>query len=272
MCSTTQNREFTQLRATAAPHRTKWSVVHSSIDVLCSMHGIKFKPTTGTNHAASRGMHDQRTAWVLICFGNLITNHFIQIARRQFSDTQLLHLYLRKNKKIKWKKCIISLLRIESRLAVSFPFSGFDSIAVGCRLIDAHIMCDLSTTVFFLLSVFRRRTLNVCNKLKYIQLTNCFNGVVERCKQDHIGPRLDRYQSFSHKLPAINFFLLLFCAILVCARACARKLESTVLNNLFGVVRVVQINNGFLFLCLHIHVNFSTKQQALDPFRYGFIA
>lgn len=63
------------------------------------------------------------------------------------------------------------------------------------------------------------------------------------------GPRLDRYQSFSHKLSAINIFLFfLLAAIRLCVCAVrARERELAVLNDLFGVARVVQINNGVSF-------------------------
>lgn len=171
------------------------------------MHGVKFTPTTDTNNVASRGMHDRWTGWVLICFGNLITNHFVRIAKRQFSDTQLLHLYLQKKYKIEKLHYSASANRITFGRFFPILLLRFDSRALSPYWCPHH-MWFVRDILFPSLRI--PWSYVQYNKLKYIQLTNCFNGVVERCKQDHIGHDLIDINHFHINCRQLIFFFICF--------------------------------------------------------------
>lgn len=165
----------------------------------------------------------------------------------QFSDTELLNLFAKiQNEKSHFASaesyhvCSIPMLALCVRmpLLVRFVHRIFTSSFV--RTYDAYN-----------------------NKLKYKQLTNCFNGVVERCKRDHMG----------HDLIDINHFhincqqlIFRFCVVRFSANA------NSVLNDLFGVARVVQINNGFFFFFFLIQFRTFTFLRGDSKTHQAFIA
>lgn len=159
--------------------------------------------------------------------------------------------------------CFIYLRKEQNE---KFHFASADRITIGHLFVRHQCECELCVFAcarmsiscvicpqhFFLSSSIR--TYNN-NKLKYMRLTNCFNGVVERCKRVREGHDLIDINHFHINCQQLIFgFFLLF-------RVCAR--ERAVLNDLFGIARVVQINNGFYFcvLCTFTFILRESKTQ-----------